>query len=59
MDNMGETFLAAFFEGASYALRSFWEAMLANPWLFLIVVVLVVLAVANQLTPRRRRRGAR
>lgn len=55
----GETFLAAFWQGLGLAIESTWEAMLANPWLFLVFGFVIVGSLFLQLAPRRRRRRTR
>lgn len=56
MGNNGETIAGAFWEGFLLAIGSFWEAVLANPWLLLMLVGIIIGSLFLQLAPRRRRR---
>jgi len=57
--NLGETFLASFWQGIGIMLAGVWNAMLQNPWLFLVFGLLIVGSLYLQLAPRRRRRRSR
>jgi hypothetical protein len=56
MGNNGETIAGAFWEGFLHALGSFWDAVLVNPWLLVMLIAIVAGSLYLQLAPRRRRR---
>ncbi|WP_431797033.1 hypothetical protein [Microbacterium kunmingense] len=57
MDNLGEMFLSSFLQGIGLAASSLWQAMLTNPWLFLLFGGIIAGSLYLRSTPRRRRRS--
>lgn len=54
MDNLGEIFLSSLLQGIGLTLSSFWQAILTNPWLFLIFGGIIAGSLYLRSTPRRR-----
>lgn len=57
MGNLADAFLPAFWQSLGMMVAGIWEAMLAQPWLFVVFGFVIVGGLYLQLAPRRRRRS--
>jgi nitrate/nitrite transporter NarK len=59
MGNLGELISDAWWPAVASAAGMLWVALLAHPWLIILLGFIVVASVWMQLRPRRNRRRAR
>lgn len=56
MDSVGDTIGNSFWASIGVAATMIWEALTANPWILVLLVLIIAASLWMQLTPTRRRR---